>query len=62
MLLIIQILIFIKEKLSKYYSKVKDKDKNLLDSIDLDMNFDEHCPLCGGRGVPNFFNIILERL
>jgi len=50
----IQVLIFIKETLSEYYKKVKNKKDNVLTILNLCVDFNDCCPLCGGKDCAKF--------
>lgn len=51
---LIQITIHIRERLSEYYRKVNGAIIDILLIIELNINFMDHCPLCGGRNCPQF--------
>jgi hypothetical protein len=50
----IQILIHIKETLAQYYAKVKGKNYDLLQILDLGLDFRTCCPICGGENCARF--------
>ena len=51
---VIQVLIFIRESLAKYYQKVKGKKYDLVEILDLELDLRERCPLCGGKDCAGF--------
>lgn len=50
----IQILIYIKETLAQYYKKVKGKNYDLVEILDLGLDFRTRCPICGGKDCARF--------
>jgi hypothetical protein len=50
----IQILIHIKETLAQYYAKVKGKNYDLLQMLDIGLDFRTVCPICGGKNCARF--------
>jgi hypothetical protein len=50
----IQILIHIKETLAQYYAKVKEKNYDLLQILDIGFDFHTVCPICGGENCARF--------
>lgn len=51
---LIQIKTYIKETLSEYYKKVNGAIIDLLHLIELNIDFMDHCPICGRRNCPQF--------
>ncbi|MEW6439288.1 MAG: hypothetical protein AB1508_19225 [Pseudomonadota bacterium] len=50
----IQILLYTQERLAEYYQKVKGKSYDLVELLDLEVDFKNHCPLCGGADCAIF--------
>lgn len=50
----IQILIHMKETLAQYYRKVKGKNYDLVEILDLGLDFRTRCPICGGKDCARF--------
>jgi len=50
----IQIITYIEETLSEYYTKVNREVIDLLEILDTDLDFSIHCPICGGSGCAQF--------
>jgi hypothetical protein len=50
----IQILIYVKETLAQYYAKVKGKNYDLVEILDIGLDFRTRCPICGGEDCARF--------
>jgi hypothetical protein len=58
----IQIPIYIKETLSKYYQKVKGKSYDIADILDLEIDIHNCCPICGGVGCVRFIGYYYRKM
>jgi hypothetical protein len=50
----IQILINTKKTLAQYYKKIKGKSYDLIEILDLGLDFRMRCPICGGENCARF--------
>lgn len=58
----IQINIYIRERLAQYYDKVKGAYQDILEILDLGIDFNECCPICKGKGCPEFIGYYYRKV
>lgn len=51
---LIQVILNTGYTLKEYYQKVKGKGYDILELLDIPLDFKGRCPICGGKGCPQF--------